>query len=82
MRVRTHLGYWPHFVCGIPVNWLARNVICPVRGHKWRQTIKGFWFHEKMYGRSCRRCWKDEYCPCLYCVGTRKLYANLEAVHA
>lgn len=64
-------SYWPHFVCGIPVNWIARNIICPLVGHKWRQTIQGIWYGERIYGRQCRRCWAGQPCPCLGCARTR-----------
>lgn len=63
---------WPHFVAGAPVNWLARHVLCPLFGHHWRQTWRGFIGIDRLAGRQCRWCWSSEYCPCLGCVAQRK----------
>lgn len=65
--VPPYLHYWPHFVAGIPANWIARHIVCPIRGHAWRQTWEGFGATGRLAGRQCRRCWLAEWCPCLKC---------------
>ena len=68
IRMRT----WPSEG---PAHWVG-SLLCRLRGHPWRQTLRGIQEHQLIYGRQCPRCWAEEDCPCLGC---HKLRAALAA---